>query len=92
MASFPSFTKIANAHHAWTPLMSSGRGKLSAIVQLAKHDHRPSYMTILGQFSPGFMRAHIPCDALHALENDINVISVEIREHICESMEPAFAE
>lgn len=53
----------------------------NAIVCLAQPEYRPSYMRILGQFSPGFMRAEIPYDAFAAAAADAKVLTVELRAY-----------
>lgn len=51
----------------------------NAIVQLAHPEYRPSYMRILGQFSPGFMRAEIAYNAFAAARADEEILAIELR-------------
>ena len=58
------------------------RGLFNAIVRLARPEYRPSYMRILGPFSPGFVQAEIAYDAFAAAAADKNVLAVELRAHL----------
>ncbi len=62
-------------------------GTFDAIVRLARPEYRPSYMKILGQFSPGFMRAEIDYTAFPEATADRDVLAVELRAY--QSQAPA---
>ncbi len=64
-------------------------GEFEAIVHLATPEKHPSYMKILGTYSPGFLKARIPCSQIKRISSDDNVLSVELRAHISSSLEPA---
>lgn len=63
-------------------------GEFEAIVHLAKPETHPPYMKILGTYSPGFLKARIPCSQMRRISADQNVLSVELRAHISSSLEP----
>lgn len=72
------FTNIhlTRGHHAEAP-----HGTYDAIVRLARPEYRPPYMRILGQFSPGFMRARIDFADFPQAYADRDVLAVELRAH-----------
>ena len=75
--------KIVNPELALGPLRDDKpHGEFKAIVHLAKPDKHPSYMKIIGLYSPGFLKARIPCSQMNRIAADANVLSVELREHI----------
>ncbi|MGB4101620.1 MAG: hypothetical protein WBK91_06925 [Alphaproteobacteria bacterium] len=69
-------THLTRGHNAQTP-----HGTYDVIVQLVRPEYRPSYMRILGQFSPGFMRARLDLADFPQASADHNVIAVELRSH-----------
>lgn len=71
--------KIYNLHLTRGQTAAAATGLYNAIVSLAHPEYRPSYMRILGQFSPGFMRAEIAYDAFAKARADAEVLAVELR-------------
>lgn len=65
--------------HLTRGVCGTAQSTYNAIVCLAQPEYRPSYMRILGPFSPGFMRAEIPYAAFAAAEADAQVLTVELR-------------
>lgn len=65
--------------HLTRGVCGTAQSTYNAIVCLAQPEYRPSYMRILGPFSPGFMRAEIPYAAFAAAEADAKVLTVELR-------------
>jgi len=76
--------KIHNLHLTRGVTLAQPSGVFQAIVQLADPAYRPSYMQILGTFSPGFMRAQIAYAAFAAARADQDILTVELRAyHSC---------
>ncbi|MBI1273188.1 MAG: hypothetical protein GC131_03770 [Alphaproteobacteria bacterium] len=76
-----NYNKFTNLHLTHGHVLTHKAGGFSAIVRLARPEYRPEYMTILGTFTPGWMRARINCDALDRAADDSDVLSVELCEH-----------
>jgi len=75
--------KIVNPELARGPMRGDKpHGEFKAIVHLASPDKHPPYMKILGLYSPGFLKARIPCSQINRISADANVLSVELREHV----------
>lgn len=70
--------KFHNLHLTRTQYQANG-SLFNAIVRLARPEYRPNYMRILGEFSPGFMRAEIAYHAFAKAEADGDVLTVELR-------------
>lgn len=75
-------THLTRGHNADAP-----HGTYDAIVRLARPEYRPPYMRILGQFSPGFMRARIDFADFPQASADRDVLTVELRAHQSLAME-----
>ncbi len=73
--------KFTNRHLTRGHNAETAPGTYDAIVRLARPEYRPSYMRILGQFSPGFMRARIDFADFPQAGADRDVIAVELRAH-----------
>ena len=71
--------KIHNLHLTRGQTGMAATSHYHAIVSLTRPEYRPSYMRILGQFSPGFMRAEIAYDAFAQARADAEVLAVELR-------------
>ncbi len=71
--------KIHNLHLTRGQTGAAPTSFYNAIVRLNHPEYRPSYMRILGQFSPGFMRAEIAYDAFAKARADAEVLAVELR-------------
>lgn len=70
--------KFHNMHLTRTQYQATG-SLFNAIVRLARPEYRPNYMRILGEFSPGFMRAEIAYNAFDQAQADRDVLTVELR-------------
>ncbi len=76
-------SKIVNPELARGPLRDAEpHGEFHAIVRLAKPEAYPAYMKILGLYSPGFLKARIPCSEMRHVASDSNVVSVELCAHV----------
>lgn len=65
----------------WMRFANSTEGRFEALVTLSE-DYHPEYMKIVGQFTPGILRAEVPAPALSSLMRDEKVLSVELREYV----------
>lgn len=65
----------------WERFTQNGEGHFEALVRLSDN-YSPEYMKILGPFSPGVMKAKLPCTALSRLMCDQKVLSAELREYV----------
>ena len=79
---FPTFNnKIVNPYLARMALHAAQSfGRFNVIVRFAKPKY-PSYVKVIGQHSPGHVKATVPCDQIERMSRDHNVLSIELREH-----------
>ncbi len=74
----PQGEKFHNLHLTRGQNFSAHQGTFKAIVRLARAEYRPPYMRILGQFSPGYLRAEIDYAAFPRVHDDSEVLAVEL--------------
>ena len=83
----PVTDKFTNFHLTRGHNTELPHGTYEAIVRLARPEYRPPYMHILGQFSPGFMRARIDYADFSRASADHEVLMVELRVHQSQAAE-----
>lgn len=81
----PEANKFHNLHLTRTQYQATS-SLFNAIVRLSRPEYRPNYMRILGEFSPGFLRAEIAYHAFAKAQADQDVLTVELRAFQSQSL------
>ncbi len=76
-------TKIVNPDLARMAMnKAEPHGEFHVIVRLVRPGQVPRYMKATGLHSPGNIKARIPCNQIRHINDDSNVVSIELREHV----------
>jgi hypothetical protein len=80
----PSFDKIVNPDLAVRAFHTAAalNGEFGVIIKLERPDRHSPYIKVIGQHSPGHVKARVPCNKIRSVIGDRNVLSVELRELI----------
>jgi hypothetical protein len=80
----PAFNdKVINPDLAMVPFHGTEPyGEFKAIVRLARPENRPSAMKVMEIYSANLLNVRIRCDQIKCVIEDVNVLSVELREYV----------